>query len=93
LFRYPSSYCPRAGVGDHETQFAQPSCAPPLPHHLHSFGRRRHQLSITVTRYNVTRYRAAGKGRDLLHLGKAGEAGFCPNGIRSGRRIDQIDTC
>jgi hypothetical protein len=42
LLRHPSSHRPRAGVGDHETQFAQASRAPPLPHHLHPFSWRRH---------------------------------------------------
>ena len=46
-----------------ETQLAQPPCAPPLPHHLHPFGRCRHGTSPTVTRDSVTRYRPEGKGR------------------------------
>jgi hypothetical protein len=37
LLRHPSSRRPRAGVGHYETQLAQTSCAPPLPHHLHHF--------------------------------------------------------
>jgi hypothetical protein len=31
-----------ARVGNDETQLTQPPCAPPLPHHLHPLGWRRH---------------------------------------------------
>jgi hypothetical protein len=43
LLGHPSDG-PRAGVGDDEAQLAQAPRAPWSPHHLHSFGRRRHGL-------------------------------------------------
>jgi len=42
LLRNSSSHCPRAGVGNNETQLAQTAYAPSLPHHFHPFGGPRH---------------------------------------------------
>jgi hypothetical protein len=48
LLRHPSSDGARSGVGNDETQFAQTPGTPALPHYLHPFGWRRHELNSSA---------------------------------------------
>jgi hypothetical protein len=44
MFRHPSPHGARSGVRNDETQCAQTPGTLALPHHLHPFGWRRHEL-------------------------------------------------